>query len=494
MERQHADEPAWRAAGSPANRLLVISSAFPENQTVEHLGREAYSYRFVYRAFAPLLARWAEIREVDRAESRLDFALRQGRQHGKEAIHLGFLPLHLLYLSAQAPNIAFPFWEFPDIPDSDFGNNPRHNWVRLADRLTLLLTACHFTREAFERAGVRVPIRVVPVPIAARYFQVPPWEPGQRVVLDCPCYVFPPADPQAGRELDPWVPAGSARLTLRQRLRYAYLSYLRPRLPDLIDKTLTQLVRARRVQREKLRVLYPVTPRLELSGIVYTTILNPFDFRKNLDDLLSAFLLALGDRADATLVVKLVVCPQLAARSLNALIRAYLHLGINHRCKVAFVTEYLSDAQMLELTRGSTYYLNTSHAEGACLPLQDFLAAGRPGIAPCHTALTDYFGPEVGFVVPSQPEPTYWPHDPDQRLTTSWHRLVWQGLHDQLRASYEAATQARYRELALHGREQMRDYAAAEQVWPRLAAALDLAAARAATFSRSAAGPWRQAC
>ena len=116
---------------------------------------------------------------------------------------------------------------------------------------------------------------------------------------------------------------------------------------------------------------------MRAAGVVYTTVLNPFDFRKNLDDLLSGFLLALGDRPDATLVVKLVVCPQLAARSLNAIIRSYLHLGLRHRCKLVFVTEYLSDAQMVELARASTYYVNTSHAEGACLPLQDFLAAGR---------------------------------------------------------------------------------------------------------------------
>ena len=142
------------------------------------------------------------------------------------------------------------------------------------------------------------------------------------------------------------------------------------------------------------------------------------------------------------------------------------------------MTDYLSDAQMCELARGSTYYLNTSHAEGACLPLQDFLAAGRPGVAPAHTALADYFHDGVGFVIDSHPEPAAWPHDPDGRCRTTWHRLVWQSLADQLRASYAVASSnaAQYRALAERGRAEIADFGGPEQVWPRLAAALDLLA------------------
>jgi glycosyltransferase involved in cell wall biosynthesis len=484
-------EPDNARAPRAEKRVLVVSSAFAESETVQQLGREAYSYRFVYRALAPLLARWGRTLEVTRAESRLDYAIHQASQQGLEPFHLSFLPLHLLHPTSRAPNIAFPFWEFPDIPDSDFGNNPRNNWLRTTGRLALILTACDFTRAAFLRAGVTCPVRVVPVPVRPEYFAVPRWQPGQRIVLDCPCYVFPPPATGPVVERHPWAPPDFAHLSLRQRLRYIYLGYIRPRLPALVDNALTQAVRARRVQREKVQVLHPVTNGLELSGVVYTTVLNPYDFRKNLDDILSAFLLALGDREDATLVLKFVVCPRLAARSLNAIIRHYQHLGIAHRCKVVFVTAYLSDAQMVDLARGSTYYLNASHAEGACLPLQDFLAAGRPGIAPLHTALTDYFGDEVGLVVASHPEPTYWPHDPDQRASTSWHRIVWQDLHNQLGASYELAKQdlGHYQTLADHGRERIQAYASAAQVWPQLNAALNLVAdgeARPASALRKA--------
>src|SRR5207302_3875382 len=100
---------------------------------------------------------------------------------------------------------------------------------------------------------------------------------------------------------------------------------------------LTLAVRAARalraVRADDGCVPYPVSPKLELSGVVYTTIFNPFDPRKNFQDMLSAFLLALGDCEDATLVIKLVLCPELAAQGLKSMINYYLGLGLRHRCR-----------------------------------------------------------------------------------------------------------------------------------------------------------------
>jgi hypothetical protein len=157
------------------------------------------------------------------------------------------------------------------------------------------------------------------------------------------------------------------------------------------------------------------------------------------------------------------------------MIHFYRGLGLRHRCKIVFVKSYLPDELMVELARGSTYYLNTSRAEGSCLPLQNFLAAGRPGVAPAHTGMADYLNDDIAFTVASHPEPASWPHDPEHRLATTWQRLVWWSLHRQLRTSYEAARseQSRYQDMARRGRARMVHYASAEQVWPALAAALD---------------------
>ncbi len=473
---QSLEEPSTQAAKTKA---LVVSSMYTEAETADRIGREAYSYRYVYRAFAPLLERWGSTQEINRPESRLDYALWRARQQHLEPVHLSFLPLHLVYLTQHAPNVAFPFWEFPDIPDSSFANNPRNNWVRIADRLALVLTASTFTRDAFVRAGIKTPIHVVPVPITPAYFDVSPWEQNQRTVLECPSYVFPRPEPASAPGPSPWVRESLQGVGIRGRIRQGYKSYLKPRLPARLDRYFGIAMAIARglkaAHDEDVRPCVNSAPNLELSGVVYTSILNPYDPRKNWQDLLSAYLLALRDCEDATLVLKLVVCPKLAAAALNGVINHYRTINIRHRCKLAFVTEYLSDAQMVEMARGSTYYVNSARAEGSCLPLQDFLAAGRPGIAPCHTAMADYFNDRLGFPVDSYPEPASWPHAQSLGYTTTWHRLVWQSLHDQFRSSYEVAKcdSARYRTMAAQGRTRMAEFASAKSVWPRLVAALD---------------------
>lgn len=459
-----------------ASRALVVSSVFWTPDVRENIGREAYSYFFVYRALAPLLNRWGVTREVTHPESRLDYALRLARESDLAPVHLSFLPLHLMYLTPHAPNVAFPFWEFPDIPDRDFGRNPRNNWARIANRLDLVLTASTFTRDAFQRAGLTTPIRVVPVPVDPRHAAVPDWVFGQRLEQKVPGYIFPQA--AAARPLDR---AGEVSPVSGTGLaRRLYRRHLRAHLPERAQRFLALAAQTRALVREsqaaKVEVPYQLDPSIALDGVVYTSILNPYDPRKNWQDLISAFLLALGQREDATLLLKLVLPPELAAAGVNLVAGYYAGLGLSHRARLILVNDFLSDQQMIGLARGSTFYVNTARAEGACLPLQDFLAAGRPGLAPLHTSLVDYFDESLGFVLDSHPEPAAWPHDPEQRLSTSWHRLVWQSLHDRLRESYALATGSayQYQQLAARGRARIEAYASARQVWPKLHEALDL--------------------
>ena len=458
------------SGGQPPPSMFAVTSGGGGADSSAQLGREAYSYTYVYRAFRPLLERLGDVVEVERPESRLDYAVRRAWERGQSVTHLSFLPLHRIYLTSMAPNVAFPFWEFPDLPDEDLDGNPRNNWVRVAGRLSVIVCASRFTRDAFVRAGVRTPVHVVPVPVPADYFAVPIRRAGERSRLDCAAHVLP-LEGSAG--------AAASRLSrARTWARTVYELQMQPRMPAAVDRALGAGVRvARAYQAEYRAARMPPANRaaLELSGVVYTAFVNPFDARKNWQDLLSAFVIALRAADDATLVLKLVVCPTLAAAGLRSIVDHYRSLGLEHRCKVVCVTAYLSTAQMLALARGSTYALSASRAESACLPMQDFLAAARPAVAPAHSALAEYLDAEVGFPVASHPEPASWPHDTSGRLTTSWHRIVWQSLHDQIEASYRVATRERdrYERLADNARARMRALASAEHVWPRLCAALD---------------------
>ena len=459
---------AWRRPATA--RALFTTSSFRAAEISRRCGDDCYSYYFVYRAFAPLLARCGEVREISHAETELEPAIGAALDDGLAAAHLSFLPLQHVPIANRVPNIAFPFWEYPDIPDYDVAGNPRNDWPRVAKKLNLILTACEFTRGAFLRAGVGVPIHVIPVPVSEAYFRVPDWREEERVVLECPCFLLP-------QQLD-----GSERAkrtSTAARARAVYQHRIRPRLPGLVDRLVSRagrelLGRGEPRPFDPYPIPYSPSDRLELSGTVYTSIFNPFDQRKNWQDLLGSFLSALGDRDDASLVLKLAVSKTMAGEGLHNVLSYYQRLRLRHRAKLAVISAYLSDEQMVELARASTFYLNTSRAEGACLPVQDFLAAGRPAVAPAHTAMAEYIDERLAFVVPSQSEPTHWSWDPDRRPTTRWHRVERPALERRIRESYEMAHRdpSRYREMARAARARMRDFASSESVWPRLDQAL----------------------
>src|SRR5947199_3286977 len=183
------------ATANTTQRALVVSSIFSESDALTQIGQQNYSYHFVYRAFAPLPERWGTTIPITQPESRLDYALWRAHENCLDPLHLSLLPLHLTYLTRRARTIAFPFWEFPDIPNFNIAHNPRNNWVRVAERLALILVASNSTRDAFVRAGVKTPIRMVPVPIRPEYFDVPDWDPDQHVTLDFPGHVLTGAEP-----------------------------------------------------------------------------------------------------------------------------------------------------------------------------------------------------------------------------------------------------------------------------------------------------------
>jgi hypothetical protein len=262
--------------------------------------------------------------------------------------------------------------------------------------------------------------------------------------------------------------------TYRLRADAVRENVLRPLLPAWAHRRVDAALRMVKGRIAIDEARWRSSPALDLSGAVYTSSLNPFDALENWQDLLSAFVLALGDEANATLVIKLDVSPQETVKALALVTRSFSSLGIAHRCKVAVATGSLSDAELLELTRLSTYYVSATRAEGFCVPAQDFLAAGRPVIAPAHSALAEYLSFDVGFPVESHPEPTSWPHDPSQRIRTTRHRVVWQSLQEQIWASYVALRDPRwYATMGERGRARMKDFAATEPVRRRLRQALE---------------------
>jgi len=462
-------------------RAVVLTSYRTSASGSQRLGLPGYSYDVVAGLLVPLLARWGEVVPVPLDVRRIEDAIRAARQRGLQPIHLSVLPFQDVYLTPSAPNVVFPFWEFPDVPVEAFDGNAQNNWAATANRCDLVLVCGPFTAKALWRAGIRTPIHVVPVPTPHEYFLLPPWSAQTVTRLACSAYVFPnpavpvhelwdAADPAS---LDaPQPPTPSPMRSLLGQLRLAYRHVLKPLLPPSVHRAARTRLRPVGPDRWQSYLHACRHRSLELSGIVYTSIFSPRDGRKNREDLLSGFVAALRDRADATLVVKLVSADSFW---IDSALNYYRTTGLSHRCKVVFITDYLPDEQLRALAAASTYYLTTTRAEGCCLPLLNYLAAGRPGVTPRHSAIEDYFTPEMGFVIASAPERAFWPQDKRIRFKTTWHRLVWPSAIEQIRNSYDLAKRQRaaYEAMSAAARAGMTRWVEAEAVWPRLRDALD---------------------
>jgi len=463
---------------SGAGNELLVTSAYTEKQLQARFGKPAYSYRVVKLAFNSLLRRWAPSTDIDDPAGQLSAAVKRAQSQGREAIHLSFLPLQDHLDCPEAVNVAVPAWEFPDLPAEALGGNPRENWVRQCEKLDLVITHTQFSRNAFLKAGVQTPVHVVPVPVNPAFFEIPRWRPGQKVTLAVPCHIFCPGFTQSARAIEPAPPV------VKSLAKRAFASVKRW-FPERLTHSMQRLKHAIHVGRTAYkqfptRITFNEEPRLDLEGIVYTSVFNPADNRKNWEDMLSAYLYALADRPDATLVFKITTNKQDAAFWLRQVADRYLHFRIPHVCKVAFVTAYLSETQMADLVRGSTFYMNSSRAEGSCLPLQDFLSAGRPAIAPPNTGMADSLDTDSSFLVESSVEPSCWPHDPEQRLLTTWHRINWESLREQIRLSYRLAKDEpmRITRMGALARAKMQALVGPEAVWPLLKLALDEAVVR----------------
>lgn len=202
---------------------------------------------------------------------------------------------------------------------------------------------------------------------------------------------------------------------------------------------------------------------VQLSGVVYTSVFNPRDGRKNWDDILSAFCYALGDREDATLVLKMThFSPTAYGEKFFELMAAIGPV----RARIVVLHGFLDSVAYRRLIAATTWYVNASRGEGLCLPLMEFMVAGVPAIAPKHTAMDDYVDAASTLLVRSSRTPTRWPNDPAKRNRTCWHQVDWQSLVECFREGYAIATRdpQRYAAMSTAAASTVASYAANERV------------------------------
>ncbi|WP_199100166.1 glycosyltransferase [Dyella sp. ASV21] len=415
-------------------KLLVYTSTAGRDLH-KRLGQPEYSYRFVIQEFRPLLDQIGSVIDISDPATEVDAIYEACRARGEACVFLCFMPPNKVPLGLACPTIPVFAWEYEALPSQEFNGKPRNDWVRVLNHFEGALTHSSFTVErARSFLGRDYPIASVPAPL---------WDRVQ----------------------------GTRRAALGvRRIRCNGL---------LIDSREVDLAQYRkRLIKAALPGSLPLPastgsgPRdLLLDGVVYTAVFNPCDGRKNWRSMIGAFCEALRDKPDATLVFKLThydpseVIPWM----LETVYRMGPIAG-----RIVFLHAYLDPADYEALLSATTFALNASHGEGQCLPLMEYMSAGKVAIAPCHTSMRDYVDEECAFVVDSSEEIGSWPHDPRQTLRTLRHRIHHQSLVSAFRKSYYVAT----REPAVHAAmsraavESLRRYCSMDVVGPRLVASI----------------------
>nr|WP_276584061.1 glycosyltransferase [Pseudomonas sp. RIT-PI-AD] len=478
------------------------------------MGLPEYSYYFVLREFRPVLERLGEVILVEDPQREVDAHYASARATGEPCVFLSFSPPHRTCLELACPTVPVFAWEFDSIPSESWLDEPQQDWRHGLRHCGRAIVHSWLTRDTVcEAMDDRFPVIAIPAPVWDKFAPLRERDPAQRpggpwvlelpagVVFDTHCLSLEPWMPgldavaqavavargeipaqsladavpmvQAETAVEaapPAVASGRLKMTLRYLAEWYRLVW-RDRLPDAFDHGLRALRRRGRpvpppaapapeplVDAEPPLSPWDLAPRrLELDGVIFTAMFNPYDGRKNWVDMLTAFCTAFRDQPEATLLFKLGHSKYHSA--INDMLMCMARLPA-FRCRVILLQGYLEAADFEALIDATAFVVNASHGEGQCLPLMEFMSCGKPAIAPQHSAMADYMDEEVGFVVDSWLDATAWPHDPRLAYRTLRHQIDWQSLLEAYQEAYRTFREepGRYRALAANAVERMRGH------------------------------------
>lgn len=197
--------------------------------------------------------------------------------------------------------------------------------------------------------------------------------------------------------------------------------------------------------------------RFDEREIIYTSVFNPADGRKNWRDMLTAFCSACAACEDATLIFKFIHRDSSWEYD-DA--RAILSRLPPYRCRVVVIDGFLNDDSYRQLIARSAFVVTSSLSEGQCLPLLEFLSCGKPAVSTRNTAMQDYLDGDIGFIARSSAELCCWPHDTRNVMRAHRYRVDWQSLKLAFEDSYRVAKHdpGRYAQMGLRAIDRMREH------------------------------------
>jgi glycosyltransferase involved in cell wall biosynthesis len=430
---------AEAAAADDLRPVILVYAEFSSDTVLSNLGISEYSYTFVMERFVPVLERLGLVVRVEAPEREAGPFARLCQSVGRPCLFLSFAPPHKTPVCEGCQTIPVFAWEFEDIPNEAWSGERHQDWRSTLARCGAAITHSRHAAAVVRKAmGDGYPVAAIPAPlqVGAEGLPGPPLSTAFEMRV---CGTVDEGGSVTGGEGLGESVKSEAQFEIDFDGVFSEPSWAR----DVIEQTLS------------------------FAGIVYTAVLSAGDSRKNWRDIVAAFGVALRERTDATLVVKLVGQPSERDRHRMRSLLRRLH---PMRCRIAFVAAHLDIEQYTKLALHSAYAVNASAGEGQCLPLMEFMALGTPAVAPRHTGMADYLDEDNAFLVRSSLEPAAWPHDPRGMIRTFRHRIDMESLMEAYRESYRVAKEApeTYRAMSANARRSLSAHANVDLVEAKL--------------------------
>ena len=403
---------------------FILYSDVNDRSISQSLGRPEYSYYFVLKAYRPVLESLGRVHVVS-SRAEVDPLYRTLLGAGESSVFLSFTPPQNTPTDLECPTICVIAWEFDSIPDESWDDDPRHDWTQMLARQGRVITLSSHTARAIRRAmGEDFPVLVLPTPLWENFAAIreqpasAPINTGATLaikgcIFDSRTLGLSADDllpkPLTAEQLAEIEALRPPPLTVKRRLVIArhYLrlwmlgageervKYLHNWYWEGVQDLLSDSAHAWLEKRfpaiaapHAVAVAEP--PPLDLpdtssvveaavEGVVYVTVFNPKDGRKNWHHLITAFCWAFRETPDATLVLKIT---QNDLASYYSELMTLLAQLTPFACRVLVMHGYLDDEQFARLYGAASFYVNASRCEGLCLPLMEFMACGKPVIAP----------------------------------------------------------------------------------------------------------------
>lgn len=338
-----------------AKAFNLYYSSSVEGNIANLLGAPHYSYRFAESKFIAamsaegILAHKLLMPEYYNTAAALPDSIHEA---GKAEVHLIFRSTEQIRLLKFAWNICCFAWEFEVIKDrTEIGEHPFLNQKRMLSLCNEIWVPCGYTKTVLESYGIHS--HLIPAPIAIPLADRPP-------ILEALSYI------------------GHVFVA---PLHHNFLQSQAQNRAACAEGGSTFL--------EYVGVRLKVTGKLR----IYITIVNPEDFRKNLDAMLRAFYYFARTRNDVLLVVKILTSSSRfhLLDVLSDVIPRKMDSGTAFQTgNIVFFNDFLSDREMTHLFSIADYYLCTSLCEGQNLPLLEAMAHGVVPVTTANTAMVDY--------------------------------------------------------------------------------------------------------